>query len=187
MEYAQAMVKIIQKMGWRTLSLVVSTTYEGHVFADAIRHLALENKWRVLSLLWIHGHESLEELSKEMQNVTRAKSDVIIGHIREKLNDNFFRTINNLQATDNGSAWLVSDVTAYGIQDINSIPAGVIQVSVKSPEIGHDFELYINVLYDALVMFESAFKSAAADLSGELRLGNSSAENYELLQRETVK
>ena len=187
MEYAQAMVKIIQKMGWQTLSLVVSATYEGHVFADAIRHLALDNKWRVLSSLWIHGHESLEELSTEMQNVTRAKPDVIVGHIREKHNDNVFRTIHNLQVIDNGSAWLVSDVTAHGIQDINSIPAGVIQVSGKSPEIGHDFELYINVLYDAFVMFESAFKSVAEDLSGELRQRNSSAEKYELLQRETVK
>ena len=187
MEYAQAMVKIIQKMGWQTLSLVVSATYEGHVFADAIRHLALDNKWRVLSSLWIHGHESLEELSTEMQNVTRAKPDVIVGHIREKHNDNLFRTVQNFQAIDKSSAWLVSDVTVYGVHDIYSIPVGVIQVSGKSPEIEHDFELYINVLYNAFVMFESAFKSSVAHLDGELRQGNPSAEKYKLLQRETAK
>lgn len=187
MEYAQAMVKIIQKMGWQTLSLVVSATHEGHVFANAIRHLALAKKWRVLSTLWIQGHENLDETSARFQNVTQAKPDVIIGHIRERYNDNIFRSIQNLQAIDNSSAWLVSDVTAYGVQDINLIPAGVIQVSGKSPEIGHDYELYINVLYDSFVMFESAFRSSVAELSEELRQGYSSAEKYKLLQREAVK
>ncbi|KAL9978811.1 hypothetical protein ACROYT_G016377 [Oculina patagonica] len=186
-EYAQAMIKIIQKMGWQTISLVVSATYEGHVFADAITDLAFDKKWRVLSTLWIQGHEHLDELSARLQNVTQAKPDVIIGHIRERHNDNIFRSIQNLKAIDNSSAWLVSDVTAYGVQDINSIPAGVIQVSGKSPEIGHDYELYINVLFDSFVMFESAFRSSVADLSGELRQGYSSAEKYKLLQREAVK
>ena len=189
MEYAQAMVQIMQKMGWQTLSLVVSTTYEGHVFADAIRHLALDKKWAVLSTLWIQGEENLEELSMKLENATQAKPDVIIGHIRERLNfnDNIFRTIQNLQAVENSSAWLVSDVTAYGVQDINSIPAGVIQVSGKSPEIGHDFELYVNVLYDSFVMFESAFTSSVAELSGELIQSYSTAEKYKLLQRKAVK
>lgn len=187
MEYAQAIVQIIQKMGWQTLGLVVSATYEGNVFADAVKQLAWEKKWRVCTTLWIQGDETLEELSMGLRNVTQAKSDVIIGHIRERFNDDIFWTIQNLQAIDNSSAWLVSDITTCGILDMNSIPAGVIQVSGKSPEMGHDFELYVNVLYDSFVMIESAFKSTGAELSNELRRGYSSAQKYKLLQGGAVK
>ena len=186
-EYAQTMVNVIQKMGWQTLSLVVSATYEGHVFADAVKKLAWEKKWPVFKTLWIQDDETLEELSMGLRNVTRAESDVIIGHIRERFNVDIFRIIQDLQAIDNSTAWLVSDVTTYGILDLNSIPAGMIQVSRKSPEMGHDYDLYVNVLYDSFVMIESAFKSSVAELSDEIRRGNSSAETYKLLQELAVK
>ena len=186
-EYAQAMVDIIQKLGWQTLSLVVSATYEGHVFAKAVKQLAWEKKWRVFITLWIQGDETHEELSIGLRNVTRAKSDVIIGHIRERFNGVLFRTIQDLQTVDNSSAWLVSDVTTCGILDLNSIPEGVIQVSAKSPELGHDYELYVNVLYDSFVMIESAFRSSVAERGDDLRRGNSSAEKYKLLQGLAVR
>ena len=181
------MVNVIQKMGWLTLSLVVSATHEGRIFADAVKQLAWDKKWRVFITLWIEGDETVEELSTGLRNVTRAKSDVIIGHIRERSNDDIFRTIQKLQAINNSSAWLVSDVTTCGTPDLNLIPAGMIQVSAKSPEMGHDYELYVNVLYDSFVMIESAFKRSAAELGDDLREGNSSAEKYRLLQGLAVK
>ena len=181
------MVNVIQKMGWLTLSLVVSATNEGRVFADAVKQLAWEKKWRIFTTLWIQGDETVEELSTGLRNVTRAKSDVIIGHIRERSNDDIFRTIQDLQAIDNSNAWLVSDVTTCGILDLNLIPAGMIQVSTKSPDMGHDYEMYVNVLYDSFVMIESAFKRSASELSDDLRRVNSSAEQYNLLQGLAVK
>ena len=181
------MVNVIQKMGWLTLSLVVSVTNEGRVFADAVKQLAREKKWRVFTTLWIQGDETVEELSMGLRNVTRTKSDVIIGHIRERSNDDIFRTIQDLQSIDNSSAWLVSDVTTSGILDLNLVPAGMTRVSAKSPEMGHDYELYANVLYDSFVMIESAFKRSVADLGDEIRRGNSSAEKQKLLQGLAVK
>jgi len=183
------MVNVIQKMAWQTLSLVVSATYEGHVFANAVKQLAWEKKWRVFITLWIQGDETVEELSMGLRNVTRAKSDVVIGHIREleRFNDDIFRTIQDLQGFDDSSAWLVSDVTTSGILDLNLIPAGLIQVSGKSPEMGHDYELYVNVLFDSFVMIESAFKSSVAELNDDLRRDNSSAEKNKLLQGLAVK
>lgn len=181
------MVNVIQKMGWQTLSLVVSATYEGHVFTDAVKQLAWGKKWRVFITLWIQGGETLEELSIGLRNVNRAKPDVIIGHIRERFNDDIFWTIQDLQAIDNSSAWLISDITTCGILDLDSIPAGMIQVSSRSPEIGHDYDLYVSALYDSFVMIESAFKSSVGELSDELSRGNSSAETYKLLQGLAVK
>ena len=181
------MVNVIQKMGWQTLSLVVSATYEGHVFTDAVKQLAWGKKWRVFITLWIQGDETLEELSIGLRNVNQAKPDVIIGHVRERFNDDIFRTIQDFQAIDNSSAWLVSDVTTCGILDLNSIPAGMIQVSSRSPEMGHDYDLYVSALYDSFVMIESAFKSSVAELSDKLSRGNSSAETYKLLQGLAVK
>ena len=183
------MVNVIQKMGWQTLSLVVSATYEGQVFANAVKQLAWQRKWRVLITLWIQGDETHEELSMGLRNVTGAKSDVIIGHIREResFNDDLFRTIQDFQANGDSSAWLVSDVTTCGILDLNLIPAGMIRVSGRAPEMGHDYELYVNVLFDSFVMIENAFKSSVAELSDDLRRIDYSAEKNKLLQRLAVK
>lgn len=181
------MVNVIQKMGWLNLSLVVSASKEGCVFADAVKQLAREKKWRVFTTMWIQGDETVEELSMGLRNVTRTKSDVIIGHIRERSNEDIFRTIQDLQAIDNNSAWLVSDVTTRGILDLNLIPAGMLRISAKSPEMGHDYELYVNVLYDSFVMIESAFKKSVAELSGDLRREDSSVEKNKLLQGLAVK
>ena len=186
-EYAQAMVKITQKMGWQTLSLIISATYEGHVFADTLKRLALEKKWLVLSTLWIRGDESLQEISTGLLNVMSTKSDVIIGHIRERSNDDIFLTIQKLQAIENGSAWLVTDVTTYGVLDINSIPAGLVKISCKLPDMRHDYDVYINALYDSFVMFESAFKSSVEEHSNELRQVHSTTGKYKLLRRAAMK
>lgn len=183
------MVNVIQKMGWKSLSLVVSATYEGHVFADAVKQLAWQRKWRVFLTLWIQGDETDKELSMGLRNITGAKSDVIIGHIRESesFNNDVFRTIKEIQANGDSSAWLVSDVTTCWILDLSLIPAGMIKVSGRLPEMGHDYELYVNVLFDSFVMIESAFKSSVAELTDALRRDNFSTEKNKLLQGLAVK
>ena len=159
--YAQAMVKIIQKIGWQSLTIVVSTTYDGKIFADAMNYLASKEKWIVLSTLWI-GDENLNEITAVVRDVIQTKPDVVIGHIRQKSNEELFRAILDLQAVS--SAWLLSDVSTYGVRNLSSIPSGVTMVSAKTQEMGHDYELYINALHDSFVLFESAFKSSLADL-----------------------
>lgn len=159
--YAQAMVKIIQKLGWQSLTIVVSTTYDGKIFADAMNYLASKEKWIVSSTLWIED-ESLNEIEAVVRNVIQSKPDVVIGHIRQRSNEKLFRAILDLQAVS--SAWLLSDVSTYGVRNMSSIPSGVIMVSAKTPEMGHDYELYINALYDSFVLFESAFKRSLVDL-----------------------
>ncbi|XP_022790062.1 glutamate [NMDA] receptor subunit 1-like [Stylophora pistillata] len=182
-EYAQVMVKITEKMGWQTLSLVISATHEGLVFADALKHLAQEKKWRVLTSLWIQGVESLQELKMGLLNVMSTKSDVIIGHVREKSNDDIFWTIQKLQAIENSSAWLVTKPTTYGVLNLSSIPSGLTQVSCKLPEMGHDYELYLKALYDSFVMFESAFKSSVRAINSVQKQVVNTSEKYKLLRR----
>ena len=183
MEYAQVMVKITEKMGWRTLSLVTSATYEGYVFADALKRLAQEKKWRVLTSLWIQEDESLQEITTGLLRVMSAKSDVIIGHVREKSNDNIFWTIQKLQAIENSSVWLVTRPTTYGVQNISSIPTGLTQISCKLPEVGHDYELYVKALYDSFVMFESAFKISVRTINNEQKQVLNTSEKYKFLRR----
>jgi len=181
------MVKILQKMGWQSLCLVVSTTQDGKIFAEAMNSLALKEKWTVLSILWIDGDEDLSEISTGIQNVVQRNPDVIIGHFRQRLKDNIFWTIQKLQAFKNSSAWLLSDVTIYGLRNISTVPSGVVMVSAKSHEIGHDYELYVNALYDSFAMFESAFERAFADLSKDERQNCSTSGKSERLQRTAMK
>lgn len=186
-EYAQAMVKILQKMGWRRLAILVSTTHDGKIFSDAMNYLALKEKWIVTSTLRIAGEEGWNEISTVIQNVIQSKPDVIIGHIRQRSNDDIFWTIQNLQALKNGSVWLVSDVTTYGIRNLSSIPPGVLMVSAKSPEIGHDYELYINTLYDSFVLFESVFNKSITDLGKYERQSYSTLGKSKCLQINAMK
>ena len=182
--YAQAMVKIIEKIGWQKLTIVVSTTYDGKVFADAMNYLALKEKWIVLSTLWI-GDESLNEIAAVVRNITQSKPDVVIGHIRQRSNEKLFQAILDLQAVS--SAWLLTDVSTYGVRNLSSIPSGVIMVSAKTPEMGHDYELYVNALYDSFVLFESAFKRSLEDLGTNDRQRYLSSGNSKCLQEKVMR
>ena len=108
------MMMILKKMGWQSLSMVVSTTYDGKQFADAVTYFALKEKWTIVKIFWIEGDENLDEISTGIRDVLQSKPDVIIGHIRQRFNDDIFRTIGKLQVVQNSSAWLIDDVTSYG-------------------------------------------------------------------------
>ena len=155
-QYGVAMVTIIQKMGWRSFCLIVTADYEGKVFVDAMRQFSKRERWHLLKTLWI-GDEAME--TPNLKKILDLKPDVIVGHIRRNPIDDIFWIIQKLQSTEKSSAWLVTDVTTYRIRHIRSLPAGLIKVGLKTPEIGHDIKFYINALYDALLLFEAAFES----------------------------
>lgn len=163
-QYAQTMMAISKKMGWQTLSLVASTTYDGKKFVDAVNELSVLEKWIVRTIFWIEGDETFDEIYRGVKNVMESKPGVIIGHIRQRSNEEIFRAIGNLCGIYNNSAWLISDVTSYSTRNISLIPPGVIMVKAKEPEIGHDYEQYINALYDSFALFETAFKRSLASL-----------------------
>lgn len=163
-QYAQTMMAISKKMGWQTLSLVASTTYDGKQLVDAVNELCVQEKWIVRTIFWIDGDETFDEIYRGIKNVMESKPEVIIVHIRQRSNEDIFRAIDNLCGIYNNSAWLISDVTSYSARNISSIPPGVIMVKAKEPEIGHDYEQYINALYDSFALFETVFKRSLVSL-----------------------
>ena len=158
------MMAISKKMGWQTLSLVASTTYDGKQLVDAVNELCVQEKWIVRTIFWIDGDETFDEIYRGIKNVMESKPEVIIVHIRQRSNEDIFRAIDNLCGIYNNSAWLISDVTSYSARNISSIPPGVIMVKAKEPEIGHDYEQYINALYDSFALFETVFKRSLVSL-----------------------
>lgn len=182
------MVQMMHKMGWESLCLVVSSTYDGKIFADAMKNLASREKLILVSTVWINGVENLTETRRDLQNVIAKKADVLIMHLRLSRNDmnEIFQMISELRYLQNSSFWLVSDVTIHGVRSLNSLPAGIIMIRARSPEMGHDPELYINALYDSFVLFESAFKRSLQVLGEKKTKGNFSSAKWKLSLREST-
>ncbi|XP_068706069.1 glutamate receptor ionotropic, NMDA 1-like isoform X2 [Montipora foliosa] len=186
-DYAHAVAKIMHKMGWQTFCLLVSTTYDGKIFADTMNYLAFKEKWIVASTVWSNEVENLTETRRDIQNVIEKKTDVVITHLRLTTNDKIFQIIQDLQSVQNSSAWLVSDVSIYGVRTLSTVPSGVTMIGTRSPEVVHDSELYINVLYDSFVLFESAYKRSFKDLGKEDSIGNLSSFQWNGLQQRAIR
>ncbi|XP_068706012.1 glutamate receptor ionotropic, NMDA 1-like [Montipora foliosa] len=186
-DYAHAVAKIMHKMGWQTFCLLVSTTYDGKIFADTMNYLAFKEKWIVASTVWSNGVENLTETRRDIQNVIEKKIDVVVTHLRLTTNDKIFQIIQDLQSVQNSSAWLVSDVSIYGVRNLSTVPSGVTMIGTRSPEVVHDSELYINVLYDSFVLFESAYKRSFKDLGKEDSIGNLSSSQWNGLQQRAMR
>ena len=154
------MIEMMHKMGWQSLCLVVSSTYDGKIFADAIKNLASREKLTLVSTVWINGEENLTETRRDLRNVIADKADVLITHLGLSTYDmnEIFQMISELRYLQNSRFWLVSDATIHGVRSLSSLPSGIVMISARSPEMRHDPELYINALYDSFVLFESAFK-----------------------------
>lgn len=181
------MAKIMKKMGWQSLSIVISTTYDGKRFADAMKSIASKEKWVVLSTFWIVGDEHFNQIATVVHDIIESKSDVVIAHIRQRSNDEIFRTIQLFRSVQNRSAWLFSDASLYSLRNLSSVPSGVVKIGTKSPEMGQDYQLYINALYDSFVLFENAFKKSFEGLSKGERNQYSPAVKYERLQEKATK
>ena len=84
--YASVIKNLMNKMGWRTLSLVLSADYDGTVLAGEIIEYSKKAKWDILHTVWVlrsweNGTE-LESAFKEMTN----ESDVVIVHMCDSHN-----------------------------------------------------------------------------------------------------
>lgn len=183
------MIEMMHKMGWQSLCLVVSSTYDGKIFADAMKNLASREKLTLVSTVWINGVENLTETRRDLRNVIAKKADVLITHLGLSTYDmnEIFQMISELRYLQNSRFWLVSDATIHGVRSLTSLPSGIIMISARSPEMRLDPELYINALYDSFVLFESAFKRSLQVLGEEKKKDNFSSVKWNSLRESTTR
>lgn len=157
--YACALRDIVQKMGWRTLSLVVSADYEGQVLADAILEYSKKEKWNILRIVWLSSRENATELKTaiKLTMTNDSDSDAVIVHVRDSHNDDFFRLVQILGVNQSKASWLLTDITTFGVSDSTVLPIGFVTISPwRSPE--HDFMEH--ALYDAFDLIALSVNSA---------------------------
>lgn len=164
LHYACTLRDMVQKMGWRKLSLVMSADYEGKVLADAMLEYSKKEKWNILQTVWITRSENTTVLRSTIKLTMTNESDVVIVHVRDKHNEDLFRLVQSLGVNQFKALWVLTDITTYGVSDSTVLPRGLVSICPwKSLE--HDF--MENALYDAFDLIAMSVKDAARQTSRE--------------------
>lgn len=167
LHYAWAFRDMVQKMGWRRLSLVVSADFEGKVLADAIFQFSKKEKWNIQRTVWLSRLENASELKTAIKKIMTNESDAVIGHIRDSHNDDFFRLVQFLGVNQSKASWLLTDITTNGASDSTVLPSGFVTISPwRSPE--HDFMEH--ALYDTFELIALSINCASNLCSREASL-----------------
>lgn len=167
LDYACAFRDIVQKMGWRRLSLVVSADFEGKVLADAIFKFSKKEKWNIQRTVWLSRLENASELKTAIKQIMTNESDAVIVHIRDSHNDDFFRLVQFLGVNQSKASWLLTDITTHGASDRTVLPSGFVTISPwGSPE--HDFMEH--ALYDTFELIALSINCASNPSSREASL-----------------
>ena len=157
--YACTIRDLIQKMGWRTLSFVLSADLEGRVLSDALLISSRELKWNILHTAWLSGNKNVTELQSYIKRVMSNLSDAVIVHVRDSYNDDLFRIVQAQGVSHLKASWVLTDIAALGASDNEVLPTGFIRISPwKSPQ--HDF--MEDALYDVFQLITKSVTSTVA-------------------------
>ena len=167
------MKDVMNKMGWRTLSLVLSADYEGTVLAGEIIEYSKKAKWDILHTVWVlRSWENGTELESAFNEIMTNESDVVIVHMRDSHNDDIFQLFGNLDVKKIRSSWLLTDITTFGVSTVN-LPAGFVRIS---PWASPNFDYMVHALYDAVSLIALS-AARAVEMSGNNKTTYQSISN----------
>lgn len=155
--YAQVVWELMKKIERSSLCLVLSADSDGKALADSMARVAKDEKWLIKKIFWLVGN-SLLSLENEIESIILQRSDVVVVHSRDKDNEPLFRVMKKFNAT--GTIWILTDITECGISHLDILPAGMIKTSARKREANLDDSLYSGAIYDAFLLFQTAFERA---------------------------
>ena len=142
--------------------MVLSADSDGAALADSMARVAKDEKWIIKKILWLVG-KSMLSLEKEIESIIAEQSDVVVVHSRDKDNGLLFRSIGNFDTTD--TIWVLTDITVWGISNLEVLPAGLIKTSARKRNANLDDNLYSDAIYDALLLFQAVFDTVYGKIS----------------------
>lgn len=165
----------MKKMERRSLCLVLSADSDGKELADSIARVAKDEKWMIKKTLWL-VENTTASLESDIKSIITKQSGIVVVHSRESKNELLFETIKSHGISTEETLWLFTDITEYGVPDIEALPVGMIKISARKRESHRDHILYSNAVYDALLLYQAAFERAHAQTGydspeGECLLG----------------
>lgn len=137
--------------------MVLSADSDGEALADSMARMAKDEKWLIKEILWLAGNSSLS-IETGIESIISQQSDVVVVHSRDKDNEPLFRVMKKFNAT--GTIWIVTHITEYGISHFDFLPAGLIKINARNREVNLDDTLYSDAIYDAFLLFQTAFERA---------------------------
>ena len=155
--YAQVIWEFMKKIERSSLCLVLSADSDGEALAESIARMAKDEKWLIKRTFWIVGN-SLVSIETEIESIISQQSDVVVVHSRDKDNEPLFRAMKKFNAT--GSIWILTQITEYGISHLDVLPTGLIKINARKRQVYLDDALFSDVIYDAFLLFQTAFMTA---------------------------
>ena len=155
--YAQVIWEFMKKIERSSLCLVLSADSDGEALADSMARMAKDEKWLIKKVIWLAGN-GLVSIETEIESIISQQSDVVVVHSRDKDNDPLFQAMKKFKAT--GSIWILTHITEYGISHLDVLPAGLIKIKARKREVNLDGTLYSDAIYDAFLLFQTAFMRA---------------------------
>lgn len=137
--------------------MVLSADSDGEALADSMARMAKDEKWLIKKVIWLAGN-GLVSIETEIESIISQQSDVVVVHSRDKDNDPLFQAMEKFNAT--GSIWILTHITEYGISHLDVLPAGLIKIKARKREVNLDGTLYSDAIYDAFLLFQTAFMRA---------------------------
>lgn len=128
--YACAIRDVVKKMGWRTISLVLSADYEGKVFEEEMIKYSREEKWDILHTVWmLKSSENRAELKDMIKQMITDDFDAVVVHVRDSYNDDMFRMAKSQGVNHFNGVWLLTDITTSQVSNISYFPDGFVKIS----------------------------------------------------------
>ena len=170
----------MKKIGWRTLSFVLSADYEGKILADELIEYSKKEKWDIFHTVWIsRTWENRTELESMLKQIMTNDSDVVIVHVRDSHNDELFQLVEKLGVNQLQASWLLTDITTRGVSDVN-LPVGFLRISPWRSRPEHEFMRH--ALYDAFYLIELSAAGAVKVSRDSKKLLQSRNKDYKAMQ-----
>lgn len=155
--YVQVIWEFMKRIERRSLSLVLSADSDGKEFAGSMTQVAKDEKWVIKNIFWLIGNSTLSP-ENTIESIISHKSDVVVVHSRDRHIERLFRAFKELANTTD-AIWVLTDITEYGISDIDVLPTGLIKISARLRETNCDYTLYSDAIYDALLLYQVVFEA----------------------------
>lgn len=157
--YAQVIWDVMKKTGRRSLSLVLTADTDGKELEDSMTEIVQLEKWTIKDTLWVVQNKHVG-LQVKLESLVSKQADVIVVHSRDTENDVLLQVIQSINISKRESLWILTDITEYGVRDINEIPVGSLRISSKRREPYLDHSLYSKAINDALFLYQVAYEKA---------------------------
>lgn len=164
--YVTSAWTIIKKHGWGTISLVLSADYEGFTFMECMQSYTVKEKWQILKVVWLTEGMIGNDTKTELKDVVAdTRNDVVVVHSRLGQDGQFFEMVQELGVSKPKAVWIITEITSHQFKNCQELPQGLLKISVKRPEKQFDYNIYKNVLHDAILLFQLSFEESFIECS----------------------